>query len=99
VTTNVADDWPNGTWVCEGVAGWRRLRSLDGGSDVSGSCRCRDVAVTRGAMGSHDYLEGGGLSAYEVSSPRCGLAGQLHQQLDRGVLDKAIPRRGDWVSR
>jgi hypothetical protein len=30
-------------------------------SGVSASCRCRDVAVTRGAMGSHDYLEGGGI--------------------------------------
>jgi hypothetical protein len=78
------------------------VRCRDGrnsGSGVSGSCRCRDVTVTRGAMGSHDYPMGGGLSAYDVSSPRRGLVGRLHQQLDRGVLDKAIPRRGDWVSR
>jgi hypothetical protein len=36
---------------CGGVAGWRRLRSSDRRSGVSASCRCRDVAVTRDAMG------------------------------------------------
>jgi hypothetical protein len=48
-------------WVCEGVAGWRRLRSSGSRSGVSASCRCRDVAVTRDAMDSHDYLKGGGI--------------------------------------
>jgi hypothetical protein len=59
-------------WVCEGVAGWRRLRSSDSGSGVSASCRCRDVTVTRGAMESHDYLEGGGLPVYDASPHAAG---------------------------
>jgi DNA methylase len=59
------------TAVCEDVAGWRRLRSSDNRSVVSASCRCRDVAVTRDAMESHDYLDGGGLPVYDAS-PHAG---------------------------
>ena len=58
--------------VYEGVADWRRLRSSDSRSGVSASCRCRDVAVTRDAMESHDYLKGGGLPVHDASSLRRG---------------------------
>jgi hypothetical protein len=76
------------TWLAAGVCGAlyvvapfpRRYLPVPGeiwGSGVSGSCRCRDVAVTRGAMDSHDYPMGGGLPVHDVSPLREGWWGSF----------------------
>jgi hypothetical protein len=66
-------------WPVGGGCGPRNSRS-----GVGASCRCRDMAVTRGRMGSHDYLKGGGLPGMTPRRTRQAVTRQLNQQLDRG---------------
>jgi hypothetical protein len=74
-----------------------RRDGRNSGLGVSASCRCRDVAVTHGAMGSHGYLMGGGLSAYDASSPSAGRRGSFDNNWIEG-LRQGDPPEGDWVS-